>query len=227
MDKRLWDQLAAGGGILGIALFIVAFIVMGAPPDVDASGEEIAEFFADNRSSVLTATFLQGLGVLALIWFFAALATTMREIGEPRLATAGIVSFVVAFSVGALAAMNYATLAYTVAEDGGAETVRAMYSLGKVADLLSGLLLVGAPIAVAGATARAKLFPAWAAWLSGALGVVLAVSATGWAHDGFWSPDGIGMIGFLAFMVWVVVFSGLLTQRARRAAAPVAAVAAR
>jgi hypothetical protein len=226
MDKKLWDQLAAAGGIVGVALFIVAFIVFGTPPDVDASGEEIASFFADNRGSVLTAIFLQGLGVLALIWFFAALSTAMREVGEQRLATAGIVSFVVAFAVGSLAAMTYATLAYTVAEDGGAETVRALYSLGKVADLFSGLLFVGATAAVAGATARAKLFPAWGAWLSGAVGLLIAVSATGWAHDGFWSPDGIGVIGFFAFMVWAVVFSALLTLRARQAASPVAAVPA-
>jgi len=226
MDKKMWDQLAAAGGIVGVALFIVAFIVVGTPPDVDASGEEIAAFFADNRGAVLTATFLQGVGVVAIIWFFAALSTAMREVGEQRLATAGIASFLVTFAIGSIGAMTYATLAYTVAEDGGAETARAMYSLGKVADLFSGLLFVGATLAVAGATARAKLFPAWAAWLSGAVGLVLAVSATGWARDGFWSPDGIGAVGFLAFMVWAVVFSALLTQRARRATSPVAAVPA-
>lgn len=226
MDKRLWDQLAAAGGIVGIVVFIAAFIVAGTFPEVDASGAEIAEFFTDNRGRVLAAVFLQGLGVVAIVWFFAALSTTMREVGEPRLATAAVVSFVVAFAIGAIAAMTYAALAYTVAEDGGEETVRAFYSLGKVADLYSSVLFSGATAAVAGATARAKLFPAWAAWLSGVLGLLLLVSATGWSRDGFWSPDGIGVVGFVAFMLWMVVISALLTLRVRRALAPLAAAPA-
>jgi hypothetical protein len=47
----------------------VAAIVYGQPRDVDDSTTSIAQFFQDNRDQVLTATFLQGLGVLAILWF--------------------------------------------------------------------------------------------------------------------------------------------------------------
>jgi len=88
MDKARWDRLAAAGGIVGVVLFVAAGIVYGSPPGVGDDGQTVADFFADNRSQVLTAVFLQGLGVLTLLWFIAALVDAMREAGESRLAAA-------------------------------------------------------------------------------------------------------------------------------------------
>jgi hypothetical protein len=223
MDKAMWDRLAAAGGIVGVALFVVAAIVYGTPPDVDSSAASVTQFFQDNSDRVLTAVFLQGLAVLAILWFVAALVTAMRDAGEPRLATAGFGAFLLAFSIGAMSAMALAGLAFTMAGAGSdLASVAAIYHLARIADTFSGLLFAGLAAAVAGASFRTKLFPAWWAWLSALIAAWSVVAATGWAQSGFWSPDGVGFAGFAAFLLWTLVTSVLLTMRTKPAAEVVA-----
>jgi hypothetical protein len=217
MDKATWDRLAAAGGIVGVALFVVAAIVYGQPPDIDDSTTSIAQFFQDNRDQVLTATFLQGLGVLAILWFVAALVTAMRDVGESRLAAAGFGSFLLAFAIGGMSAMALAGLAFAAANTADPGTVAGLYQLSRITDTFSGLLFAGLAAAVAAAALRTKLFPAWWAWLSALAAAVSIVSATGWAQNGFWSPNGVGFVGFIGFMLWTLVTSILLTMQTQPA----------
>jgi len=213
MNKALFDRLAAASGIIGVVLFIVAFAIYGSPPTVDDDAQTVADFFSDNRSQVLWGIFLQGLGVLAFLWFVAALATAMRDAGEARLAAAAYGSFLLVFSLGATAAMARATLAYSVA-DSGSDFVLPLYHLAVVIDVVGGLLIAGLYVAVGGAALRTRLFPLWWAWLSGLAGLWAIVNATAWGRDGFWSPTGAGaFIGFVVFFVWMLVTSILLTRR--------------
>jgi hypothetical protein len=219
MDKATWDKLAAAGGIVGVVLFIVAGILYGSPPGVDEDAQSVADFFSDNRGQVLTAIFLQGLGVLAVLWFVAALVTAMREVGEPRLATAAFGAFLLAFSIGGVAAIARATLAYSIADE-GSDLVLPLYHMTVVFDTFVNVLGAGVFLAVGGATLRTGLFARWWGWLSVAGGVLLIVGATAWARDGFWSPTGgVSFICFIVFLVWVLVTSILLTMRMREAPA--------
>jgi len=225
MDKARWDKLAAAGGIVGVALFIVAGILYGSPPGVDDDAQSVAAFFADNRSQVLTAVFLQGLGVLALLWFFAALVTAMRDAGESRLATAAFGSFLLAFSIGAMAAITRSSLAYSLADE-GSDLVLPLYHLSVVFDVFVNVLAAGVFLAVGGATLRTGLFARWWGWISIAAGLLLIVGATAWARDGFWSPTGgAAWIAFLIFIVWMLVTSVLLTMRMRESVATSPSVA--
>jgi hypothetical protein len=217
MDKAMWDRLAAGGGVVGVVLFVIAGIIYGTPPDADASATSVVDFFQDNRDQVLWAIFLQGLGVLAILWFIAALVTTMRDVGEPRLAVAAFGAYVLGFSIGAAGAMALAGAAFGVAESADPGSVAALYHVGRICDTFSGLLIAGLPAAVAGTAFRTKLFPAWWAWLSALFALWGVVGATAFATDGFWSPDGAGFVGFIAFMVWTLVTSILLYLRTKPA----------
>jgi hypothetical protein len=215
MDKARWDKLAAAGGIVGVALFIVAGILYGSPPGVDEDTQSVADFFADNRSQVLTAIFLQGLGVLAILWFVAALVTAMRDAGESRLAAAAFGSFLLALSVGSVAAITRATLAYSVADE-GSDLVLPLYHLSVVFDVFVNILGAGLFLAVGGATLRTGLFARWWGWLSLLAGLLLIVGGTAWARDGFWSPTGgVSYVTFIVFIVWMLVTSILLTMRLR------------
>jgi hypothetical protein len=219
MGKDRWDKLAAAGGIIGVALFVIAGIVYGSPPGVDEDATSVASFFADHRDRVLCTVFLQGLGVLAILWFFAALVQAMREAGEARLATAAFGSFVLAFSLGGMAALSRATLAYSLADE-GADLVLPLYHLSVVIDVFASLLGAGVFAAVAGATLRTGLFARWWGWLSALAALLSVVSATAWARDGFWSPTGgLSFVGFGVFIVWMLVTSVLLTMRMRGAPA--------
>jgi Domain of unknown function (DUF4386) len=219
MDKARWDKLAAAGGIIGVVLFIVAGILYGSPPGVDEDTQSVADFFADNRSQVLTSIFLQGLGVLAILWFVAALVTAMRDVGESRLATAAFGSFLLAFSIGGVAAISRATLAYSVADE-GSDLVLPLYHMSVVFDVFVNILGAGLFLAVGGATLRTGLFARWWGWLSVVAGLILIVGGTAWARDGFWSPTGgAAWITFIVFLVWMVVTSALLTMRMRESVA--------
>ena len=219
MDKGRWDKLAAAGGIVGVVLFVVAGIVYGSPPGVGDDAASVASFFDDHRDRVLCTVFLQGLGVLAILWFVAALVQTMREAGEARLATAAFGSFLLAFSLGGIAALSRATLAYSVADE-GPDLVLPLYHLSVVVDVFASLLGAGLFVAVAGATLRTGLFPRWWGWLSGIAGLLSIIAATAWARDGFWSPTGgLSYVGFGVFLVWMLVTSILLTMKLREAPA--------
>jgi len=215
MDKATWDKLAAAGGIVGVALFIVAGILYGSPPGVDEDAQSVADFFADNRGQVLTAVFLQGLGVLAILWFVAALVNAMREAGEARLAAAAFGSFLLAFSIGGVAALTRSTLAYSIADE-GSDLVLPLYHLAVVFDVFVNILGAGLFLAVGGASLRTAIFPRWWGWLSVVAGLLLIIGATAWARDGFWSPTGgVSFISFIVFLVWTLGTSVLLTMKAR------------
>ena len=227
MDKATWDKLAAAGGIVGVVLFIVAGPLYGSPPGVDEDAQSVASFFSDNRGQVLTAIFLQGLGVLALLWFVAALVTAMRRVGEDRLAAAAFGSFLLAFSIGGVAAITRSTLAYSIADE-GSDLVLPLYHLSVVFDVFVNVLGAGLFLAVGAATLRTGLFPRWWGWLSGLAGLLLIIGATAWARDGFWSPTGgAAFVCFVLFLVWTLVTSVLLTMRTREglASSPSAAPA--
>ena len=225
MDKARWDQLAAAGGVVGVVLFIVAGILYGSPPGVDEDAQSVASFFSDGRGQVLTAIFLQGLGVLAILWFVAALVTAMREAGEARLATAAFGSFLLAFSIGGVAAITRATLAYSVADE-GSDLILPLYHLSVVFDVFVNILGAGLVVAVGAAALRTGLFPRWWGWLSLLEGGLLIIGATAWARDGFWSPTGGASFAcFILFVVWTLVTSVLLTMKMRATVASPAAAA--
>lgn len=213
MDKQMWDKLAAAGGIVGVAFFIVAAIVYGSPPMVDDSAQSVADFFADRRDRVLWTVFLQGLGVLAILWFVASLVTRMRDAGESRLAAAAFGSFLLVFSVGSVAALTRASLAYSIADE-GSDLVVPLYHLTLVFDIVGGLLIAGLFGAVGAASLRTGIFPRWWGWLSVLAALWAVIGATAWGRDGFWSPTGGGSyIGYGVFLVWLLGTSVLLTMR--------------
>lgn len=219
MDKAMWDKLAAAGGIVGVVLFVVAGFLYGSPPGVDEDAQSVADFFSDNRGQVLTAIFLQGLGVLAILWFVAALVQAMREAGEGRLATAAFGSFLLAFAIGGTAAITRSTLAYSIADE-GSDLVLPLYHLSVVFDVFVNVLGAGLFLAVGGATLRTGLFARWWGWVSLAAGLWLIVGATAWARDGFWSPTGgVAWLTFIVFLVWMLGTSILLTMKMRTATA--------
>ena len=224
MDKARWDTLAAAGGIVGVLLFVIAIFVMGEPPNIDDDAATVADFFTDNRDQVLWATFLQGLGVIALIWFVGALGAAMRNAGEGRLAAAMGIAFAITVSISAMAALARASLAFSIAESADPDISLAFYRLGGYVDTTSNLIGAAFYLAVGGAVVRTGLVATWWGWVSGLVALWAVVSSTAWAEDGFWSPEGAGFVSFIVFLAWVLVTSVLLTLK-MRAEAPASSAA--
>jgi hypothetical protein len=219
MDKAMWDKLAAAGGVVGVVLFVIAGIVIGKMPETDDPASGVTGFFQDNRDQMLWGIFIQGLGVLAVIWFVAALGATMRNAGEGRLASALQIAFAITFAIGGMAAISRGALAFSVADDGDPQTVQSLYQTAGYMDTVSGVLGSGIFLALAGAVLRTRFLVSWWGWVSAAAGLWAIVSSTAWNRDGLWSPDQAGFVTFIVFLVWTAGTSILLTLKMREAPA--------
>jgi len=219
MNKAMWDKLAAAGGIVGVVLFVIAIFIYGEQPRTNANAEAVANFFQDNRDQVLWALFLQGLGVVAVIWFIGALGAAMRDAGEGRLAAVMGIAFAITVAIAGGAALVRGSLAFSIAEDGDSGTVQSLFQMSSYMDNASNLIGAAIYLAVGGAVVRTGLINAWWGWASGLIGLWAIVSSTAWNRDGIWSPDEAGLVNFIVFLVWVLITSILLTMRAVRATA--------
>lgn len=215
MSNATWDRLAAAGGMISFVFLLIASFVYGDPPDVDAEATAIASFFSDNREQVLWAVFLQGLGILAMIWFIAALVTAIRDAGQSRLATAAALCFAVALALGSMAALMRGSLAFAIADDGDPGIVAAFFQAAALTDTSQNMISAGIYAAVAASVIRTNLIPTWWGWVSALAALFAVVSSTAWNRDGFWSPDGAGYANFVVYAVWIAVTSLLLTLRMR------------
>ena len=216
MDKAMWDRIAAAGGIIGVVLFVVAILIMGQPPEISDDAATVVDFFQDNRDQVLWGGFLQGLGVIALIWFIGALGAAMRDAGEGRLAAVMGIAFAITVSIGAVAALSREALAFSLADEADPGIVHSIYQLTGFMDTSSNLLAGAVYLAVGGAVIRTGLVATWWGWVSTIAALWAIVSATAWGRDGFWSPDQAGFVSFIVFLVWALITSILLTMKAGR-----------
>lgn len=217
MNKAHWDRFAAASGMLSVVFFLVAGLVYGNAPDVGAQPSEVVQFFSDNRDQVLWGVFIQGFGVLALLWFTGALFDGMRKVDEMRLAITAAIAFSLALALGSVAALLRAVIAFTIADTGQPDVAAAFHQAAALIDTSQNVVSAGIFIAVGAAILRTAFVATWWGWLSLLAGAWAVVSATAWGTDGFWSPDGAGFANFVVYVVWVGGTSLLMTLRAREA----------
>ena len=69
-------------GIQSIGLFIIAYVIYGTQPQVGAPADALVAFYDGNRTRILIAAIFSGLAILNLMWFAAALRTTLADAGQ-------------------------------------------------------------------------------------------------------------------------------------------------
>src|ERR1700739_1020037 len=84
-----WERLWRTAGIQSVLCFIVGYIVHGHNAQVGASADALAAFYDGDRMRILIATVFYGLAVLNLMWFAAALRTTLVDAGQDGLGAGG------------------------------------------------------------------------------------------------------------------------------------------
>jgi hypothetical protein len=220
MDRAKWDRWAQGYGIVAVALVIVTFFLPGSPPKIDDSPSTIASWYTENQDALLTNSFLSGLALVFLTFFFASLVYTLWNAEERRLAITTLAGAVLLGALGLLAVTIQTLLAYGLAAKMEAETVKFLwaFTIGPF-----GFNWAVAIIAAATgfATLRTRILPTWYAAASIVASVWFVISGATYASDGFFSPTGaFATIGFFAFLAWVLLTSGLLLTRTSPAEAP-------
>lgn len=213
-----WERWAPATGILFVIAFFAAFFIAGEPPAADAGSAAVRDYYADD-GAILTATYVYGIGLVLYLWFIGVVAHRLREDGQPRLAA-------VAFAGGILTAalamgqtiMNAAMAYRTPADDG---VLQAFYDVQLVTESVVAFPAATFLLGVAIAASRTGTFARWLNGLAGLGALLILVGGAAFASDGLFAPrGGWALIGTLAFMLWTVIASAMLTMQAREAEAP-------
>ena len=113
-----WERLWRTSGLQFVGFFIITSVIHGYQPQIGAAPDELLAFYNGDRTRILIAAAFSGLNVLNLLWFAAALRTTLSEAGQDgwgAAATAASAAF------GALTLLQIAVgaaLAYSIAGSG-------------------------------------------------------------------------------------------------------------
>ncbi|HXU24430.1 MAG TPA: hypothetical protein VN697_10410 [Tepidiformaceae bacterium] len=212
--RAFWERLWRGSGNNFVIFAIVAYVIYGSQPQVGASADALSAFYASHRTRILIAAVFSGLAVLNLMWFAAALRTTLADAGQDGWGAAATAA---SAGVGALFLLLIAVtagLAYSIAGSGNQS-------------VSSGLNDVMWALVVLTSFPRAMLvmsgsFGLWRAGLisnrlfgAGVAVVVLGVlGGTTWLSGGLWAPDGAysRFVWPILGLVWVVVASRVMAR---------------
>jgi hypothetical protein len=213
--RVFWERLWRMSGINFVVFFIIAYVIYGYQPQVGASADALVAFYDGNRTRILIAAVFSGMAVLNLLWFAAALRTTLADAGQDGWGAAATASSAAVGGLFLLLITVGAALAYSIAGSGNHA-------------LTSGLNDFAWACAVLTSFPRAMLimagtFGLWRAGLisnalfaAGVAAVVLVLlGGTTWLSGGFWAPDGAysRFVSPIIGLAWVVVVSWVLLAR--------------
>ena len=210
-----WERLWRTSGIQFVGLFIIAYLIYGSQPGVGASADALVAFYDGHRTRILIAAFFSGLNLLNLLWFTAALRTTLADAGQDGWGAAATAASAAFGALYFLQMAVSAALAYSIAGSGNHM-------------LTSGLNDFVWALVVLSAFPRAMLimsgvFGLWRAgqasngvFTVGVAAVVLGVlGGATWMRGGFWAPDGAysRFVLPVILLLWVLGVSRILLTR--------------
>lgn len=211
-----WEQLWRSSGLQFVGFFIVTSLIYGYQPQVGASPEALAAFYHGERTRVLVAAIFSGLNLLNLLWFAAALRTSLTETGQDGWGAAATAASTAFAALTILQISLGAALAYSI---GGPANQTLISGLNDLSWVLA--VLISFPRAM---LIMSGVFGFWRAGLIsnavfavGVVGVVLGVlGGTTWLSGGVWAPAGVfsRFVSPLLLLVWVVGVSRVLLTRA-------------
>jgi hypothetical protein len=210
-----WERLWRMSGINFVAFFIIAYLIYGHQPQIGAPANTLVTFYEGERIRILIAAVFSGIAVLNLMWFAAALRTTLADVGKDGWGSAATASSAILGALFLLLITVAAALAYSIANSGNTAVMSGLNDFAWATVVLSSF-----PRAM---LIMAGTFGFWRAGLisnalfaAGIAAVVLVLlGGTTWLSGGFWSPDGVysRFVSPLIGLVWVVVTSGVLLAR--------------
>ena len=227
-DSAMWERLWRSAGIQFVVLFVVAWIIYGDQPKVGASADKLVSFYDGDRTRILIATVIMGLALLNLLWFAAAITSTLRDAGQGGWGTAATAASAALGTVFFVTITLGAALAYSIAGSGNETFASGLndvtWALFVIASFPAAMLIMAGSFGLW----RAEIISS-AMFSAGVAAVILVLlGGTTWASDGFWAPDGaysrfvVPIVG----VVWVVAVSGVLLRRPYAEGAPKPAVSA-
>jgi hypothetical protein len=206
------DWLLPLTGVAFIVLLIVGFAVAGDAPESDKGGQEIIDWYVDNKDSASIGSGIVAAAAVFFVFFANYFRGVVRDNASgPELASATILA---GASIVAVGAAFDSTLVLGLAQAADHLDPAAAQAIGAIWDNDFLPLAIGAEIFIissAAAILRGNVLPRWLGWAA----VVIAIAAA--------TPA--GFVAFIATGVWIIVASVMLSLRTRGAGTPPAAAA--
>jgi hypothetical protein len=210
-----WEHLWRTSGLQFVGFFIITSVIYGYQPQVGASADALGAFYNGARIRILIAAAFSGLNLLNLLWFAAALRTTLSDAGRDGWGAAATAASAALGAMTLLQVAVGAVLAYSIAGSGDQTLASGLNDLAWVLVVLSSF-----PRAM---LIMSGVFGLWRAGLIsnalfavGVVAVVLAVlGGTTWFSGGVWAPDGAysRFVSPLLLLLWVLAVSRVLLTR--------------
>lgn len=192
--------MTALAGFAFVLLAAVAAVLMGDAPGASASATEVADYFDDEHSRVVTAAYLQGLALVFFVWFLAGFGWWLHSAGAPLRARIAYGAGLVVTALYAQSAVVLGALAFRATDEGSvAQSLfdLALFSQNAAAFPIAALVAVATP-----------------RWFGLPLAAVFLVDALTYAGSGFWAPDGdYSRVAYLGFLAWTAATAGRLLVR--------------
>jgi hypothetical protein len=227
MRDDSWAPYGAAAGAVAIALYLVAALIMGTPPDFDAPASEVVAYLDESRTQIQVGAAIHALWAPLFVWFLATIASLARA-GPLRARRAGAVAFGCGLLLLALFLVDVTALAVGALRPASMtadpELAQALHdvswlAMGMAAFLASGMLTAAAVLALR----DRALWPEWLGWLAVvAATLYLLRVGTLFTTEGAFAADGVlGLyVPVAALAGWIVVASVVLAVNVRRASEP-------
>jgi len=219
MEDRKWERYAALGGFVFVVLNVIGSFLPGAPPAIDDSAQEIADYFTDHDSVIQAAQFLAGVGTIGLLWWLGSLWRMMcrAEDERPRLALVAVISII---GAGVFAMMSGVFTSHTAMYiDTIGDGSKFFYTLSNVTISTSGFFIVAFLAAVSALSWRTKMLPMWTTYL-GWLSAAGFLVGSGGAASGRPLFGFFGLGSFLVWCVWILAVSTFMWRGTSSASTP-------
>src|SRR3989442_12716755 len=116
--RGFWEGLWRMSGINFVVFAIIAWVIYGYQPQVGASADALSAFYASHRTRILIAAVFSGLAGLNLMWFAAALRTSLADAGQDGWGAAATASSTAVGALFLLFLTVSAALAFSIAGSG-------------------------------------------------------------------------------------------------------------
>jgi hypothetical protein len=210
-----WERIWRTAGLQFVGFYVITAVIYGYQPGVGASSDALTAFYSGDRTRILIAATLFSLNVLNLLWFAAAIRTTLADADQDGWGAALTASSAAFGAIFVLLVTVSAALAYSIAGAGNQAVTSSLNDL-----IWAGVVLSSFPRAM---LIMSGSFGLWRAGLfSNALfatGVtamaLVLLGGTAWLNGGAWAPDGVysRFVSPAIGLAWIVLVSRTLLTR--------------
>jgi len=214
-SSAFWERLWRTAGLQSVGCFILAYLIYPHQAQVGASPDALAAFYDGERIRILIAAVISGFAILNLMWFAAAVRTTLADAGQDGWGAAATAASATVGGLFLLLMALVAALAYSTSNSGNHTFTSGLNDLAWAGFVLSSFPRAMLIMSAAFGMWRAGLISNVLFTVGVAAVVLVLLGGTTWVSGGLWAPDGAysRFVSPVLGLAWIVVVSRVLLTR--------------